>query len=80
MGVNYIKKSISQALSVFLLLSLCAPASAASLSGFEKKLDYKEGQFVDISATSTWAANVRTVYEFGIMNGKTSSEFQPNGN
>lgn len=74
------KKTISLALSILLLLSLCVPASAASLSGFEKKLNYTEGQFVDVPAGSTWAANVRTVYEFGIMNGKTDSEFQPNGN
>ncbi|MEY8261756.1 S-layer homology domain-containing protein [Oscillospiraceae bacterium 50-60] len=75
------KKFAPPLLSIVLLLSLCVvPSSAASLSGFEKKLDYKEGQFVDVPASSTWAANVRTVYEFGIMTGKTASKFQPADN
>ncbi len=74
------KKFVSLLLSFVLVLSLCIPVHAASLSGFEKKQNYKEGQFIDVPAGSTWAANVRTVYEFGIMNGKTVSEFQPNGN
>lgn len=79
-GDDYMKKFVSLLLSFVLVLSLCIPAHAASLSGFEKKQNYKEGQFIDVPAGSTWAANVRTVYEFGIMNGKTVSEFQPNGN
>lgn len=74
------KKFVSLLLSVVLLLSLCIPASATGLSGFEKKLDYKEGQFVDVPAGSIWAANVRTAYELGIMNGKTDTQFQPTGN
>lgn len=75
------KKYASLLLSSVLFLSLCVvPTFAAGLSGFEKKLDYKEGQFVDVPATSTWAANVQTVYQFGIMNGKTDSKFQPADN
>lgn len=74
------KKFTSLLLGIVLLLSLCIPASAAGLSGFEKKLDYKEGQFVDVPVGSLWAANVKTAYEFGIMNGVSNTEFQPDGN
>lgn len=74
------KKSVSLLLSIVLLLSLCGPASAAALSSFEKKLDYKEGQFVDVPAGSLWAANVQTAYEFGLMVGVSNTQFQPNGN
>lgn len=64
------KKFTSLLLSIVLLLSLCAPASATGISGFEKKMDYKEGQFVDVPAGSLWSANVKTAYEFGLMNGR----------
>lgn len=74
------KKSVSLLLSIVLLLSLCVPASAAALSGFEKKQDYTEGQFVDVPAGSLWADNVRTAYEFGLMIGVSNTLFQPNGN
>ena len=74
------KKFTSLLLSIVLLLSLCAPASATGISGFEKKMDYKEGQFVDVPAGSLWSANVKTAYEFGLMNGVSNTEFQPDGN
>ena len=73
------KKFTSLLLSIILLLSLCVPASATGISGFEKKMDYKEGQFVDVPAGSLWAANVKTAYEFGLMNGVSNTEFQPDG-
>ncbi|MBD5134130.1 MAG: S-layer homology domain-containing protein [Clostridiales bacterium] len=74
------KKFASLLLSIALLLSLCVPASAANLSGFEKKLDYKAGQFADIPVGNPWEANVKTAYEFGIMNGVGNSKFEPGGN
>ena len=73
------KKFTSLLVSIILLLSLCIPAFAAGLFGFEKMLDYKEGQFVDVPVGSLWAANVKTAYEFGIMNGVSNTEFQPDG-
>lgn len=73
------KKLTSLLLTLAMLASLCVSAQAASLDNFKTALTYQDGQFTDVAADSWCAPNVRTAYEFGIMNGKSTTIFDPEG-
>lgn len=73
------KKFTSLLILLGLLCSLCIPARAAGLDNFEKAYTYQDGQFTDVPADSWCAANVRSAYELGIMNGTSATTFDPNG-
>lgn len=74
------KKFASLLLAAGMAFALCAPASAASLAGFQKVNAYEAGQFSDVSSTGWYAENVRTAYEYGLMTGKSDDSFDPEGN
>ncbi|MBR3640536.1 MAG: trypsin-like peptidase domain-containing protein, partial [Oscillibacter sp.] len=64
------KKTIALLCAVAMLAPLCCvPARAAGLSSFQKTQTYAAGQYADVPAGSTFAANVQTAYEYGIMQG-----------
>ena len=69
------KKRIVAALLIICLLTGSALA-AGSLSNFSKVTSYS-GQFTDISASQWYADEVRLVYEYGLINGKTETAFEP---
>ena len=58
-------------LALLLMLSLVTPvcAATAGLENFRRTERYREGQYADIPAHSTFAENVKTAYEFAIMQG-----------
>lgn len=62
------------------MLSLAIPLQAASsgLSNFKKQTEYTG--FSDVPETAWYAESVKTVCEYGLMNGKTVSTFSPSGN
>lgn len=74
------KRIVSLFLTVVLLLSLAIPLQAASsgLSNFKKQTEYTG--FSDVPETAWYAESVKTVSEYGLMNGKTVSTFSPSGN
>jgi len=73
------KRIISLILAVCLALMLSVPAlGAMSLSNFEKVRTY-QGQFTDVSQSAWYYAGVRSVFERGIMDGKSSTVFDPSG-
>ena len=71
------KRIVSLFLTVVLLLSLAIPLQAASsgLSNFKKQTEYTG--FSDVPETAWYAESVKTVCEYGLMNGKTVSTFSP---
>lgn len=73
------KKLTSLFLSICMAFALCAPAHAASLTGFDRVNTYEEGQFSDVPAAKWYAENVRTAYEYGLMTGKSAGRFDPEG-
>ena len=73
------KKMVSMLLAVSMLASVSVSAAAASLSNFKKVNDYTPGQFTDVPADSWCAENVQVAYEYGLMGGKSSTTFDPNG-
>lgn len=68
------KRLCSAGLALALLLSLSTGAAAAA-TGFRKIQTYVPGQFSDVASDLWCAANVQSVYECGIMLGKTEDRF-----
>ena len=58
-------------LTLVMLLSLTVPAFAAAegLDHFQRTMEYTAGQYADVPVGSTFAENVKTAYEFNIMQG-----------
>ena len=72
------KRLMSAILCLAMILTIgVIPASAATagLHNFKKTQTYTVGQFNDVSADNTFAANIKTAYEYGIMNGGSESVF-----
>lgn len=74
-------------LSLFLAVSLCISllalpcmGTAAATGKFDKRNTYASGQFIDVGDSAWYAGNVRTVYELGLMKGKSAGRFDPDGN
>ena len=69
-------------LVVGILVSMLVPicASGWGLSNFTKINSYYAGRFSDVSSSAWYAENVASVYEFGLMEGISGSEFSPQGN
>lgn len=66
------------------LLALCFAVSASAhtivgLSNFERTVDYVNGTFVDIQKDDWYTENVKSAYEYGLMEGKEDAKFDPNG-
>lgn len=69
-------------LVVGILVSMLVPicASGWGLSNFTKINSYYAGRFSDVSSSAWYAENVASVYELGLMEGISGSEFSPQGN
>ena len=57
------------------LTTLAAPEGQSGMENFVKRSNYTEGQFTDVDSNDWFTANVQTVYEYGLMNGKSSTLF-----
>jgi hypothetical protein len=55
------------------------PGAAASggLVHFTRVHTYKSGHFADVATSQWYAPYVQTVYEYGLMNGKSDAVFAP---
>lgn len=65
---------------VFCFSALTGTALAAGLDHFQPVKSYTEGQFTDVSAEAWYAPNVKEAYELDLINGKSATRFDPNGN
>ena len=70
---SFVMKLVASALAVASLVTV------ASAKGFTKTQEYKDGQFTDVPAKQWYAAEVKSAYELGFMNGKTENAFDPDG-
>ncbi|MDR2357382.1 MAG: trypsin-like peptidase domain-containing protein [Oscillospiraceae bacterium] len=62
------------------LLCFAAPAAAAGgLSNFVRVNEYVSGQFSDVAPGAWYEANVKLGCELGLINGRTASLFDPEG-
>ena len=73
------KRIISIIVAVCLALCLTLTAQgAATLSNFAPHRDYR-GEFTDVLADAWYFESIRGIYEYGIMDGKSASVFDPSG-
>ena len=74
------KKLFPLLLSFILIVGIAPCVSATeSMENFKKTNDYKQN-FTDVVQSAWYAENVATVYELGLVNGKSKTEFVPDGN
>jgi len=69
------------------IVKLCATVlaglsltAAVGAKGFTKTNEYTEGKFTDVPSNQWYAAEVKSAYELGFMNGQSDTAFAPNGN
>ncbi len=73
------KKLFPLLLSFILIVGITPCVSATeSMENFKKTNDYKQN-FTDVVQSAWYAQNVATVYELGLVNGKSKTEFVPDG-
>ena len=73
------KRTLLSLLLVCLVLFSMLPAAAASLSNFNGSRAYND-EFTDVSPDAWYYPWIRGVFEYGIMDGKSASVFDPAGN
>ncbi len=77
------KKYISLLLSVLMALSLFLSSYAhyvvGGINNFEQRLFYDEKQFSDVDKNDWYYENIRSVYQFGLMQGKGNNVFDVSG-
>lgn len=56
-----------------------AVTNAPTYANFIKSRTYAAGTFADVKDSDWFAGNVKTAYEYGLMNGKTADTFDPAG-
>lgn len=66
-------KRIIGILAAALLAGSCLAAEP------EKRQDYRDGMFSDVSSADWYADDVKTCYEYGVMKGQTDDTFLPDG-
>ena len=71
-------KNISKFLTSALVVSTLA--ISVSAAGFTKTQDYPDGKFTDVASGKWYAAEVKSSYELGLMNGQSDTLFAPEGN
>ena len=77
------KKSAVSAIAAITLVASMIPSSLASeanCSNFQNIRAYTAEQFSDISASDWYYSSVKTAYELGLVNGSSSTTYNPTGN
>ena len=66
--------------AALLVQILISSAMAVGFTSFQKIRTYQSGQFRDVPSNEWYADAVKTSYELGLFDGKSSVVFDPNGN
>lgn len=75
------KRFLSLALSLMLVAGAAPlPTAFAGADNFQKVNTYSQGQFTDVSASAWYAVNVQKAFEYGLVNGKSATKFDPESN
>jgi S1-C subfamily serine protease len=75
------KRAVSILLAFILVIAILpSTALAGSLSNFIKVNTYTSGMFSDVPSTQWYADEVQQAYEYGLMNGKSATTFEPDSN
>jgi len=71
------KKTISLLLCIVMTIYLLSTGALAQagLTNFQKSNTYAQGKFTDVASTDWFVSNVRTAYEYNLMQGMSSNYF-----
>ena len=70
------KRVLSLLLAAVLAIGML-PSAFAGYENFNAQATYTAGQFTDVPETAWYAQNVRTAYEYGLINGQSATTFAP---
>ncbi len=73
------KRIVKILASCTLVLSMLPISTYAAMDNFKAQRSYRT-MFDDVSETAWYANSIVKVYELGLMNGKSTCQFAPNGN
>ncbi len=71
------KKRICSLLLAAAVMVGLLPSAFAGYENFAAQAVYTPGQFTDVAEDEWYAANVRTAYEYGLINGQSATRFAP---
>ena len=75
------KRALILILAIMIMIPSAATVSAGSgKDNFIKRYEYSDEVFGDIKDSDWFCGNVKSVYEYGLMNGKGNSRFDTEGN
>ena len=75
--VDWMKRVFTVILSLMVLCAFLTTVSAGQ--EFEKKNEYTDGIFIDVSGGEWYASEVKSAYELGFMQGVSQTAFSPEG-
>lgn len=73
------KKRLTGLLLALLTMLSALPVAFAGYENFTPQAAYAAGQFADVPQGAWYEQNVRTAYEYGLINGKSADTFAPDG-
>lgn len=74
-------KRFMSSLIIFSIIFSCSlSAFATNLSNFSITRSYTEGQFSDVPSDAWYSQSIETAYKLNLLNGKTSTTFDPSSN
>ena len=71
------KKRVFSLLLAAVLAIGTLPSAFAGYENFTAQASYTPGQFTDVAESAWYAENVRTAYEYGLINGQSATTFAP---
>lgn len=74
------KKRIISFLCAAIMLLLGTPKASAGYENFTAQRQYSTGQFLDVKETDWFEINLKSAYEFNLIDGKSSSYYMPESN
>ena len=75
--IKPLKKRVLSLLLAAVLAIGMLPSAFAGYENFNAQATYTAGQFTDVPETAWYAQNVRTAYEYGLINGQSATTFAP---
>ncbi len=78
--MNRIKKLLISIFCVVAVLFSCLYCAFAGYENFTVTRTYADGQFSDVEASDWFSENVKAAYEYGLLDGKSTGIYDPDGN
>ncbi len=74
------KRHVVALVCAVLAMVSAIPSASAGYENFTSQRSYIDGKFIDVGDGDWFEANVKAAYEYGLIDGKTTSSYAPDGN